>query len=304
MKQQSDLEKLNVVHVAGTKGKGSTCAYVDSILFHHRKNRRKVQTPKNIGLFTSPHLIAVRERIRINGIALSRHLFAKYFFEVWDALEVAAKSEGPFEKPAYFRYLNLMSYHAFLREEVDVAIYEVGIGGEYDATNFVDRPVVTGISKLGIDHTFILGETIDKIAWHKAGIQKKGVPSLTVKQLPEAMEVIEHRAKEIGVKGLTVVEIDPRLGGVMIKPNANFQRENASLAIALSETVLKKVDSEFQVEQNTLPKSFIDGLEQVAWRGRFETKHEGNITWYLDGAHTTDSIKVASQWYGDECSQR
>ncbi|KAH6724739.1 Mur ligase [Leptodontidium sp. MPI-SDFR-AT-0119] len=299
---QRDLDKLNIVHVAGTKGKGGTCAYVDSMLSHYRKSHG---IPHNIGLFTSPHLIAVRERIRINSAPISADLFAKYFFEVWDRLEsAAATSDVPFEKPVYFRYLNLMSYHVFLQENVDAAIYEVGVGGEYDSTNIVDRPAVTGISTLGIDHTFTLGDTIDKIAWHKAGIQKKGVPSFTVPQLPAAMQVVEKRAEERSVKSFGVVGLDSRLEGVKIRPDAPFQKSNASLAIALTETLLKTLDPKFCPDLTTLPKEFVNGLEQVVWRGRCETKVDGEITWYLDGAHTADSIVVAAQWFGDECAQK
>ncbi|PVH86710.1 FolC bifunctional protein [Cadophora sp. DSE1049] len=299
---QRDLDKLNIIHVAGTKGKGSTCAYVDSMLSHYRKSHG---IPQNIGLFTSPHLIAVRERIRINSAPLSADVFAKYFFEVWDRLEAAAaESDVPFEKPVYFRYLNLMSYHVFLQEKVDAAIYEVGLGGEYDSTNIVDSPAVTGISTLGIDHTLVLGDTIDKIAWHKAGIQKKDVPSFTVPQLPAAMEVVEKRAIEKDVKSFSVVGLDPRLEGVRIRPDALFQKSNASLAIALTETLLKTLDPGFNPNPNALPKAFVDGLEQVVWRGRCETKVDGDITWYLDGAHTADSIIVAAKWFGDECAQK
>lgn len=271
---------------------------MDSILSQYRRSH---DIPKNIGLFTSPHLIAVRERIRINSSPISRELFAKYFFEVWDKLEA---SSDVVEKPVYFRYLTLMSYHVFLQEKVDVAIYEVGVGGEYDSTNIVDYPAVTGISTLGIDHTFTLGETVDKIAWHKAGIFKKDVPAFTVKQLPEAMEVVEKRAEEREVKNLSVVDRDPRLDRVRIRPDAPFQRGNAGLAVRLAETVLQRVDFSFKPFVESLPKEFVDGLEQVVWRGRCEKKEEGDITWYLDGAHTADSIVVAAKWFGDEVSKR
>jgi folylpolyglutamate synthase len=266
---------------------------VDSILSQFRKSRG---TPHTVGLYTSPHLIAVRERIRINSSPISDTLFAKYFFDVWDKLS----SESALQKPAYFRYLTLMSYHVFLQEGVDTAIYEVGVGGEYDSTNIVDRPVVTGITSLGIDHTFTLGTTIDKIAWHKAGIQKKGTKSFTVNQLPEALEVVKQRSEEKGVESFQVLDIDPRLKEVKIKPDAPFQKLNASLAIALTETALQKLDLKLH-DSNTLSKEFIDGLEQVNWRGRCETKQVGNMTWYLDGAHTADSIIVAANWFCNEC---
>jgi folylpolyglutamate synthase len=197
-----------------------------------------------------------------------------------------------------------MSYHAFIQEQVDTAIYEVGVGGEYDATNIVDHPAVTGISTLGIDHTFYLGETIDKIAWHKAGIQKEGVPSFTVRQIPAAMEVTKKRAEERKVRYLHVVDIDPRLEDVKIRPDAEFQKGNASLAVALAESVLGELDPEFWPQEYSLPKEFVDGLEQVVWRGRCEMKVDGDITWYLDGAHTADSIVVAAKWFGDEVSEK
>ncbi len=292
--QQSDLSKLNIVHVAGTKGKGSTCAYVDSILSQYQKSHG---VPSKIGLFVSPHLIAVRERIRVNSSPISKSQFAKYFFEVWDAL-------GDLEKPVYFRYLTLMSYHVFIREGVDAAVYEVGIGGEYDSTNIVESPAVTGISSLGIDHTYSLGETIEEIAWHKAGIQKGGCPSYTVVQPAAALKVVKDRAQERNVKYLKVVGEDERLKGVNIHPNASFQKLNASLAVALAETLLTKLVPTFQRDSDVLSEEFRQGLEKVVWRGRCEKKNEGNVTWYLDGAHTADSILVASEWFGTECSQR
>ncbi|KAK6820577.1 folylpolyglutamate synthase [Apiospora arundinis] len=171
--------------------------------------------PRKIGLFTSPHLIAVRERIRIDGKPVSEELFARYFFEVWDMLGQAEEAEGnstnegkpvassenvldvPMPtRPIYARYLTLMSYHLFLQEGVDVAVYETGIGGEYDATNIVERPVATAISTLGIDHVFALGNTVEKIAWHKAGIMKKGSAAFTIEQVPEAAEVLQNRAEQ------------------------------------------------------------------------------------------------------------
>jgi folylpolyglutamate synthase len=292
---------LNIVHVAGTKGKGTVCAYVDSILSFYQKS---YGSPKNIGLFTSPHLLSVRERIRINSKPISAPLFAKYFFEIWDLLESSAfaLSLDPAIKPAYFRYLTLMSFHVFLKEGVDAAVYEVGVGGEYDSTNIVEQPAATGISTLGIDHVFALGDTVDKIAWHKAGILKTESPAFTTEQVPEAMEVINSRAREKEVD-IKVVQINPALKDVKIQPDADFQRKNASLAIVLSEAVLKTVDPSFSLPESTLPKEFVNGLEQVVWRGRFEVKIDGNVHWYLDGAHTTDSLIVAAKWFGSQSSK-
>jgi folylpolyglutamate synthase len=299
-----DLDRLNIVHVAGTKGKGSTCAFVDSILSRYRQ---RGGPPQKVGLLTSPHLIAVRERIRINSTPISEELFAKYFFQVWNKLEenkdVAADAAAPGSKPIYSRYLTLMSYHVFLSEGVDAAVYETGIGGEYDATNVVERPVASGISTLAIDHVFVLGDTVDKIAWHKAGIMKPGSPAFTIEQVPEAGEVLKKRAGEKKVD-LKVLDIDPRLAGVNIRPDATFQKRNATLGVALAETVMKKLDPSFSPNPEALPQEFVDGLEQVNWRGRCEVKDEDSVIWHVDGAHTVDSLKMAARWFVGECASR
>lgn len=307
----SDLKRLNIVHVAGTKGKGSTCAFVASILSQYQKS---YSVPSKLGLFTSPHLIAVRERIKINGASVSEELFARYFFEVWDKLGEAEEREGqevvdqrlgiPMPtRPVYSRYLTLMSYYLYLHEGVDCAVYETGIGGEFDATNLVENPVASGISTLGIDHVFALGNTIEKIAWHKAGIMKTGSPAFTIEQVPEAAEVLKERATEKGV-ALKILDIDSRLKGVNVRPDAIFQKKNASLGIALAEAVLRRLSPNTSIDSSRLPQQFIDGLEQVVWRGRCEVKVEGPIIWHVDGAHTVDSLKMATRWFAGECANR
>ncbi|KAM0556756.1 hypothetical protein ACHAPJ_005815 [Fusarium lateritium] len=299
----SDLNRLNIVHVAGTKGKGSTCAFVDSILSQYQHTQG---IPRKTGLFTSPHLIAVRERIRINSTPISEDLFAKYFFEVWDRLESAPKDDADKlmpPRPIYARYLTLMSWHVFLQEGINVAVYETGIGGEFDATNVVEKPVASGISTLGIDHVFALGDTVAKIAWHKAGIMKTGSAAFTIEQVPEAAPVLKNRAVEKNVD-LKVLDVDPRLSAVQIRPDAIFQKRNATLAIALAETALEKTGVSLPPRTGPLPKEFVDGLEKVVWRGRCEVKKEDKVTWHVDGAHTSDSLKMSAKWFKDETSGR
>ncbi|KAH8770921.1 Mur ligase [Diaporthe sp. PMI_573] len=319
-----DLDRLNVVHVAGTKGKGSVCAFVASILgrYHHRRRGdgagQAAETGAEklkVGLLTSPHLVAVRERIRVGASPLSEAAFAKYFFEVSDALTGtgpnASSSSHPEDaepgtRPIYARYLTLMALHVFLREGVDVAVLETGVGGEYDATNIVAHPVATGISTLGIDHVFVLGDTVDKIAWHKAGIIKAGAgtANFAVEQpaFPSAEDVLRRRAREKGAD-LKVLGVDARLaaGGVAVRPDAAFQRRNASLAVALAEAALARVEPEggFVRDEEKLPAEFKEGIEQVVWRGRCEVKEEegGRLRWHIDGAHTTDSLKMAARWF-------
>lgn len=305
-----------MIHVAGTKGKGSVCAFVASILSQHQRARA---IPRKVGLLTSPHLIAVRERIRLDGEPISEALFAQYFFEVLDALSSSSVDPdgavSPGSMPVYARYLTLLAFHVFVREGVDAAVVETGVGGEYDATNVVGRPVATGVSTLGIDHVFVLGDTVDKIAWHKAGIFKPGCPALAVEQVafPSTERVLRDRAADKGVE-LRVVGEDSRLRDVRVRPDAPFQRRNASLAIALAEAALAHIDPEgvSRTEEDgsgrrqgqTLPPAFREGIEQVVWRGRCEVKEEDGVRWHIDGAHTTDSLRVAAKWYAGECEGR
>lgn len=193
-----------------------------------------------------------------------------------------------------------MSFHVFLSEGADTAIYEVGLGGEFDGTNIVEKPAVTGITSLGIDHVFTLGETIEEIAWHKAGIFKEGVKGFSVEQKEGAMRVIKERAEERKVKSFEVVGEDDRLEGVRITPMAQFQRLNASLAVALTETALKKVDPKYRRSKKKLSKELKLGLQRVVFRGRFEIIKKGRVVYYLDGAHTAESIEVATEWFKDE----
>ncbi|NWH33367.1 FOLC protein, partial [Chloropsis hardwickii] len=144
---------------------------------------------------SSPHLVQVRERIRINGQPISKDLFNKYFWLVYNRLE-ETKDPARASMPAYFRFLTIMAFHVFLKEKVDLAVVEVGIGGTYDCTNIIRTPVVCGVSSLGIDHTSILGDTMEKIAWQKGGIFKPGVPAFTVAQPERPLEVLRERAQE------------------------------------------------------------------------------------------------------------
>lgn len=155
--QVEDLDRLNIIHVTGTKGKGSTCAFTERILRNYGLKT---------GFFSSPHLVQVRERIRINGQPISRELFTKHFWRLYQRLE-ETKDGSYVSMPAYFRFLTLMAFHVFLQEKVDLAVVEVGIGGAYDCTNIIRKPVVCGVSSLGVDHTSILGDTMEKIAWQK-----------------------------------------------------------------------------------------------------------------------------------------
>ena len=188
------LDKLSVIHVAGSKGKGSVCTYTDAILREHN-----IKT----GLFTSPHLISVTERIKLRGRSISQQLFTDYFFEVFDALQ--SKKENDSDLPSYFKFLQIMAFYIFVRENVDVAIVEVGIGGQYDSTNIIRNTEIVGITALQLEHTQLLGDTIDEITWQKAGIIKENAHVFTMPQQPVCIKVINERFIEKKVEEINLL---------------------------------------------------------------------------------------------------
>ncbi|KAL8867680.1 MAG: hypothetical protein Q9198_008427, partial [Flavoplaca austrocitrina] len=301
----ADFDNLRPIHIAGTKGKGSTSAFISSILTQYIPSPSQPNPLfSKIGLYTSPHLRFVRERIRINNEPLSEELFAKYFWEVWDKLEESARAKGePTDKtakPSYFRFLTVMAFHTYIRENVDAAIIECGVGGEYDSTNVIRQPSVTGITNLGIDHVQLLGSTIEEIAWHKAGIMKEGTPAYTVPQLPAAQDVLERRAVEKSVH-LSTVQDNPLLQNITLGLSAPFQHSNASLAIMLASAHLQSLSYPLpSLFPSNLPPEFIRGLEQVRWPGRCEIRREKGIAWHLDSGHTLESIHLAASWFASE----
>lgn len=335
------MTDLKIIHIAGTKGKGSTCAFVSSILQQYSVESPGTPQVGHVGLYSSPHLRSVRERIRLNGAPLSESDFARFFFDVWDRLESSFKDETPVPappgpradaplatlenpqpKPVYFRYLTLMGLHAYKTlHSADQnglplpVVLEVGLGGEHDSTNVVDSPSVTAISSLGIDHVAVLGNTIDKIAWHKAGIFKRDslYPEVfTVPQPEPAMAILQERATDAG-KTLRVVATHPEIasGAVPLGLAGEFQRINASLAVACAAAWLR---THFPTAQGIptpgsaepLPDAFKRGLAAAHWGGRCETrpdKHESGLTWHLDGGHTAESLALAGAWFA-ECQTR
>ncbi len=179
-------EQLRCVHVAGTKGKGSTCHMVASML---------QATGHATGLFTSPHLIDLRERITINGQMISYNDCADVFRQISEVEETFISSGS--SKLTFFEILTAAAFLYFAEQAVDVVVLETGLGGRLDCTN-VCTPLVTAITQISLDHTTILGDSLEAIAKEKAGILKPGVPALTIAQEPEVAAVLAQAAEEIG----------------------------------------------------------------------------------------------------------
>lgn len=295
---EESISNMKIIHVAGTKGKGSTCTFTEAILR---------SCGFRTGLFTSPHLIDVRERFRLDGVDISEEKFLAYFWWCWDRLKEKCNDDIPM--PNLFRFLALLGFKIFAAEQVDVAIMEVGLGGKFDATNVVQTPVVCGIASLGYDHTEILGNTLGAIAGEKAGILKKGVPAFTVPQPDEAMEVLKEKASQLDVTLQVAHPVDSKLlNGLHLGLVGDHQYVNAGLAIKLCFTWLQytghlELDS---MDQNTsLPHQFIKGLTTATLQGRaqiipdpsLDIQSREDLVFYLDGAHSPESMEVCAHWF-------
>lgn len=294
---EDPISKLKVIHVAGTKGKGSTCTFTESILRH---------CGFRTGLFTSPHLIDVRERFRLNGVDVCEEKFLAYFWWCWDRLKDKCNDAMPM--PTYFRFLSLLAFKIFSEEQVDVAILEVGLGGKFDATNVVQKPVVCGISSLGYDHMEILGNTLGQIAGEKAGIFKPGVPAFTVDQPREAMEVLQEKAFQLDVHLQVTASLSVNsLNGQHLGLDGEHQYLNAGLAVALCSTWLQRTGHSkanyLEESTSSLPEPFIKGLTTANLQGRaniIPDQHIDNpedLVFYLDGAHSPESMEVCGKWF-------
>ncbi|CAG9803896.1 unnamed protein product [Chironomus riparius] len=294
------LDRLSIIHVSGSKGKGSVCTYTDAILREYN-----VKT----GLFTSPHLISVTERIKLMGISIDKSDFNRYFWEVYDALQSKKSHEN--DLPSYFKFLQIMAFYIFVKEEVDVAIVEVGIGGEYDSTNILRNTEIVGITALQLEHTQLLGKTLEEIAWQKAGIIKKDSFVYYMKQSKDSVaNVIEERFKELKGKRLSPVPffdeyVWHNCSLPDFKQTSDINKINFSLAAQLSARWLKNrmLLSERYFSDNVLiviESKFIDAIQKCQVEGRFQQIKSAGINFYLDGAHTIDSMFITSNWFSSK----
>ena len=278
---------IKIIHVAGTNGKGSVCAYLNAML---------LAGGKKTGLFTSPHLVRINERFQINGEDVSDEQFLNAFLKVEKAAkEYEAEGEG---HPSYFETLFLMGMLIFKEAGVEYLVMETGLGGRLDATNVVEKPLACIITSISRDHTEYLGDTLEAIAGEKAGIIKAGVPVIyDASQLGPA-SVIAAKAKEMGSpawpmepsfyemktqsrEGITFTFAYP--GGekaeLAIPYVAKYQMMNASLAFYTMH-ILQDV--------HDIPKNVLaEGLSKIKWPCRMEMAAPGVI---IDGAHNEDGI--------------
>lgn len=281
-------KEKKIIHVAGTNGKGSVCAYMQSLLFAEKKT---------VGFFTSPHLVKVNERIRINGEEISDDVFLSTFHIVLEIVE-RMRAEGQ-PHPTFFEFLLGMAMVAFANSNVEYVILETGLGGRLDATNAVENPLLTIITSISLEHTEILGDTIEQIAAEKAGILKRGVPVIYVgkdkksaKVIREFAEKVGSPCREISKNAYEILEITSKDIAFSstnayyensiwkLDTKALYQVENAALALEAMRYLMK--------EKKHLQR-WKDALYQMRWEGRMEEILPGVV---LDGAHNPGAIQA------------
>ena len=259
-------EELQIIHVAGTNGKGSVCADLTSVLR---------EAGYHVGTFVSPHLVDIRERFLLDGIPVSEEVFERSFQKVLSDVQMMT-SRG-YCHPTFFEFVFLMAMVIFQEQKPDYVILETGLGGRLDTTNVIRRPLGCVITSISLEHTQYLGDSIVKIASEKAGIIKKGIPVVYDANQPEASAVICKRAEEMASKAYGLDREDS-YGQVDFA--APYQAMNAALAVKLLQ-VLEIPGVDDQVIQR--------GLSSVCWKGRMQKIGPGI---WLDGAHNPGGIQA------------
>ncbi|WP_342525217.1 folylpolyglutamate synthase/dihydrofolate synthase family protein [Chryseomicrobium sp. FSL W7-1435] len=281
---------FKTIHFAGSNGKGSTLNAVDSIL---------KDANLQVGVFTSPHIHHVNERIRINEVQIPDDKLLDYLNQVLEIVE--NKYDGKY--PTFFGIITIVAYLHFAEQQVDVALIETGIGGLRDSTNVI-TPLVSVITTVSYDHTDVLGDTIQEIASEKAGIIKPGVPVVSSVKNPEAQQVIRDTATEKNAP-LQQLEDDMKVSNVRLENGYQLfdleigedrledialsmfgihQAENAGLAI----TAIRALEPTFTISNDAI----YSGLKKAKWAGRFE-KFGDHIV--IDGAHNPEGMTMLLQ---------
>lgn len=281
-------EKMKLLHVAGTNGKGSVCSFLASML--HAAGKRT-------GLFISPHLVDINERFVIDEDQVSDEAFLAAFHKVMDCVN-AMKEEG-YPHPTYFELLFLIGMVIFEQARVEYLVLETGLGGRLDATNSIAHPLVTVLTSISLDHTEYLGDTVAAIAGEKAGIIKEGVPVVYDASCREAEEVILARAKELHAPAYGIrpemykissssqknIDFSIHCGyyddiSLSISSVAEYQMKNATEAV----TAIRVMDQEGIFTDEIIRK----GITDMRWQGRMETVLPGVI---IDGAHNEAGVE-------------
>lgn len=300
-------KKYRSVHIAGTNGKGSTAAFAESIL-----RTAGIKT----GLYTSPHLERINERIRVNGEEISDEAFSGSFTKIQSLIEELLAQGKLRAHPTFFEVVTALAFEYFAKVGVEFAIFEVGLGGRLDATNIV-IPEVSVITRVDFDHENFLGHSLKEIAGEKAGIIKTGIPVILAEQRPEAREVICKRAAEFGAP---VYEVEKELRTEKIcledgcvraealeitsgerfkvapKLRGRFQLGNALNAIVIGRLLKER-------GANIFKDTIEQGIANAVWPGRIE-KLQSSPDVYLDGAHNPSAARELANFLKENLAGR
>lgn len=285
--------EMRIIHVAGTNGKGSVCAYMRSIL---------EAAGYRVALFSSPHLVCIRERFAADGEMVSEEDFLRAFLRIYDSLDWGAleREEAEAYHPTYFEYLFFMAMVLFARMSPDFCILETGVGGRLDATNSVAHKELAVITHISFDHVGVLGDTLGKIASEKAGILQAGAAAVWWNTCEETERVFRQRAEELGILADSVSENDysflnfkrktidfclhnlyDRDATLTLHTIAAYQMENCALAVR----AIIALDGGRTVSAEQIRK----GVLECFWAGRME---EVRPEVFVDGAHNEDGIRA------------
>lgn len=288
-------DKLRFIHVAGTNGKGSFCSMMSSVL---QKQGYKV------GLYTSPYIVVFNDRIRVNGLPIAEDDINDLF------LRVRQKADTMKTPPSSFDFITAAAFLWFYETKCDIVVLEVGLGGRYDSTNVIKNSLLSVITGIAFDHTEILGDTIEKIAWEKAGIIKESCPALYGGNDEKALAVIEKECEEkhseLTVKNPDLLKIlSTTLDGTefefdgkeyFIRLLGLYQPANAATVLAAID-VLRKHG--FEISETAVK----DGLSSAVWQARFEKIADEPVVLY-DGGHNPQGVRAAVEsvraYFGDK----
>jgi dihydrofolate synthase / folylpolyglutamate synthase len=268
--------QVPIIHVAGSNGKGSTCAYLSSVL---------TAAGYRVGRYTSPHLVSWCERISLNGQDIAPIDLHQLLVKVVEAIDPQQVS------PTQFEVITAAAWLYFAQQQVDVAVVEVGLGGRLDATNVCDRPLVAVITSLSREHWQRLGETLAEISFEKAGILKPGCPAVFAPQPAPAAAVLRARAAQLACP---VTWVEPALSqDYSLSLPGEHQRINAALAIATFHILQQQG---WQISEEDI----IHGLATTEWRGRLQWTTWRNRNLLIDGAHNPAGAKMLRQYVDEQ----
>ena len=281
--------RMKLIHVAGSNGKGSVCAYLSSIL---------TTAGKQTGLFISPHLVTINERFQLNQKPVSDEFFLEAFEAVMDTVRGLLKEQpDSFAHPTFFELLFLMGIYIFDKSGMEYVVLETGLGGRFDATNVIEAPLVSVITSISLEHTEYLGDTYEQIAGEKAGIIKEGCPVVFDGTRSDVEAVIREKAADMHAKAFAVrpdmykilmntqktIDFSMNTGyylpmNVSISSVAEYQVMNACQAVTAAQVL----------EIGLTEEDIHRGMERMRWEGRMETVMPGVI---LDGAHNDYGVE-------------